>query len=444
MAFQFMHVEAYGRTLTSGNQKKTKAGGHTVRSIVAEATREPGNTSHIDAPQPPHYLHGKPLEQLESACEAWASTAVDASGKKLRKDALCLLAGVFSAPDGTTPDEWQKIKEDALGWLTKRYGDRLQTVVEHVDESHPHCHFYVIPRPGERFDAIHDGKRAANELPKGTLKGERNQAYKAAMRSFQDEYHEHVGAPNGMTRIGPGRRRLTREAWKLEQMQQEHIAQQLQHADALVAQAGHALEGAKAGVERIRSDALSEIRKMQQKALSDADKAQETARQEGIEQGRTEALEQFGKSSLWAKLTGLLSRKDTEIEALKTEVKTLRKERDKAGKEVSRLGALVKSVKAAGKSVAERFLGLERERDDALTRAEKAERQRDHFKTVVGVLQERDEGHAELVADRDLQRARADAAERKLAQYEAPTVEQGHGYGQPRNIAKKGDDLNLN
>lgn len=436
MSFQFMHVESYSRT----TPKTGKTGGHSVRSIVAEANRERGNTPHVEAPEPPTYVYGKPLEELEGTCEAWAADTTDAKGRKARKDALCLLAGVFSAPEGTTPEQWESIKADALEWLKGRYGDRLQTVIEHTDEAHPHCHFYVVPRPGERFDAIHDGKRAANELPKDTLKGERNQAYKAAMRSFQDEYHEHVGAPNGMTRIGPGRRRMTREAWKLEQIQHEEIGQKLQRADALVVEAGHALEGAKTDVERIRSDALAEIRKMQQKALSDADKAQEKARTEGIEQGRTEALEQFGKSSLWAKLTGLLSRKDTEIEALKTEVKTLTKERNKATKEVGRLGALVKSVKAAGKSVAERFLGVERERDDALVRAEKAERQRDHFKTVVGVLQERDEGHAELVADRDFQRARADAAERKLAVYEAPAKEQAQTYRDHQKTVKKGDD----
>lgn len=413
MSFQFMHVESYSR-----NTPKTgKTGGHSVRSIVAEANREQGNTPHVEAPEPPTYVYGKPLEELEGTCEAWAEGTTDAKGRKARKDALCLLAGVFSAPEGTTPEQWESIKADALGWLRGRYGERLQTVIEHTDEAHPHCHFYVVPYPGERFDAIHDGKRAANELPKDALKGRRNEAYKAAMRSFQDEYHEHVGAPNGMTRIGPGRRRMTREAWKLEQIQHEEIGQKLQRADSLVVEAEHAREGAQMEVERIRRDAIGEIRTRQAKALADADKAQEKARREGNEQGRSEALERFGKSSLWAKLTGLLSRKDKEIKGLKAEVKSLRKERNKVTKEVRRLTSLIKSVKAAGKSVAERFLGLERERDDALIRAEIAERQRDHFETVLGSLRGRDESHSKLVADRDFQQARADAAERKLAYY---------------------------
>lgn len=438
--FQFMHIESYARTAAKG-----KTGGHSVSSIVGEARRDPEHSPHVESPQPPQYLQGASLDALEATCEAYAATITDTKGRKMRKDGLCLLAGVVSAPDGFTEAQWSKLSSDTLSWLENRFEDRLRTTVAHVDESHDHLHFYVVPRDGERFDDVHPGKAAARQAKEqGLAKGDQNKAYIAAMRAFQDDFFEQVGARNGLARVGPGRRRLTREQWKIEQAQVEQISQQLERADALVVEAGHALEGAKTDVERIRSDALAEIRKMQQKALSDADKAQEAARQEGIEQGRTEALEQFGKSSLWAKLTGLLSRKDTEIEALKSEVKTLRKERDKAGKEVSRLGALVKSVKAAGKSVAERFLGLERERDDALIRAEKAERQRDHFKTVVGVLQERDEGHAELVADRDLQRARADAAERKLAQYEAPALEQGHGYGQPRNIVKKGDDLSIN
>lgn len=36
------------------------------------------------------------------------------------------------------------------------------------------------------------------------------------MRDFQDAYHAQVGAPCGLTRTGPKRRRLTREQWKQE------------------------------------------------------------------------------------------------------------------------------------------------------------------------------------------------------------------------------------
>lgn len=439
MAFQFMHIEAYGRKLTSGNQKKPKAGGHTVASIVAEAAREPGNTAHIDAPQPPIYLFGKPLDQLEAACEAWAASAVDASGKRLRKDALCLVAGVFSAPDGISPEGWEKIKSDAMRWLHGRYGERLQTVVEHIDESHPHCHFYVVPLPGERFDAIHDGKRAAFELGGKTKKGMRNQAYRDAMRAFQDDYYNHVGAPNGMTRIGPARRRLTREEWKLEQVQATAIALKIQQAEQMAVQATCTLKSATASVEAIRSDALEEIRKIQEKALKAADQARQKARQKGIEEGRKDAVEQFEKSSLWSKLIGLISRKDAEIETLKGEVKNLRKERNKALKEVSRLSGLVKSVRVAGRNIAERFLRVQKERDIALNSVEKVVRQRDHNRAEVRMMRERDESHLEVMADRDLHRAIADQLQRRVALLEAPL--KAHVAATPPSISRTHSEL---
>ena len=429
MPFQFMHIESYSRS----TPKTGKTGGHSVRSIVAEANRESGSTHHIEAPLPPTYVYGRPLVELEATCESWAAGTTDAKGRKTRKDALCLLAGVFSTPEGTSPELWESIKADALEWLQDRYGDRLQTVVEHTDEAHPHCHFYVIPSPGERFDVIHDGKRAANELPKDALKGDRNQAYKRAMRSLQDDYHEHVGAPNGMTRIGPGRRRLTREAWKLEQSQTEDIGQKLRQAEALVVEAEHTIESAKTSLERIRSDALAE----KQKALADAAETLGASRQQGIEQGRIEALNQFGKLSLWAKLAGLLSRKDTEITALEGQMKVLRKERDKAVKQAEKSTSLIATVKAAGRRISERFVALEQERDAALTLAEKAFRQRDQFHLEVQVLRERNESNTDLTADRDLQRARADLAERKLALYGTSTETSQYEWKTPVPIAMR-------
>lgn len=434
--FQFMHVESYGRSAGKG-----KSGGHSVSTIVGEARRDPEHSTHVESPLPPQYLQGASLDALEATCEAYAATITDSKGRKMRKDGLCLLAGVVSAPEGFSDAQWSKLSADTVSWLQGRFEERLRTTIAHADESHDHLHFYVVPRDGERFDDVHPGKAAARlAKEQGLPKGEQNKAYIAAMRAFQDEFFEQVGAKNGLSRLGPGRRRLTREEWKQEQSAVELLAQQFDKADALVADAGHALEGVRTDVERIRSDALAEIRQMQEKATRAADRAISEGRKQGIEQGQTEALEQFGKSSLWAKLTGLLTRKDDEIRSLKTEVKTLRKERDKAVKQAEKSTGIIATVKAAGKRVAERFLGLEQERDSALTRAEKAERQRDHFREEVKVLRERDGDHAELVADRDFQQARADAAERKLARLETPGLERGKS----RNIAKNGDDLTIN
>lgn len=442
MSYQFIHVGSYSRS-TPKKQNKNKDSKQNVRSIVAEANREPGSHPHVENPSPPVLLYGDPVDQIEAKCEAWAEATTDAKGRKARKDALCLLGGVFSMPrDETSPEDWEKIKADAIEWLKEKYGDRLETVIEHTDEAQLHCHFYVIPRPGERFDAIHEGQRAANELKELTRK-EQNNAYRAAMRNFQNEYFDAVGAKNGMARIGPGGRRLSRSEWVKEKVQAESIGRKFQQAEELLHQASDTLEASKTTVDALKSSALAEIREMQETARKAADKALEQAKQKGIELGQADALDQFSKSSIWAKLTGLLSRKDAEIAELKTERSTLKKELKAAKKQGSTWMQKAKEYMGLNTEKSEKFkvikglvAELRGERDTAV-------RQRDQALETVKVLRERDEDHAELSADRDLQRARADAAERKLARYEAPAQEQAEGYGKTRNMAKNGEDLTI-
>lgn len=415
--FQFAHVDSFALKAAKG-----KTGGNSVRSIVAEAQREPGACDHVTEPLPPTLLYGAPVNELEGICNEYASTMKDAQGRKMRADGLCLMAGVVSCPPGAEGDSWEKIRGDSIDWLKERYGERLRSVIEHKDEEHPHIHWYVIPLPGERFDAVHEGKRAAAEAKaEGLAKGGQNSAYKAAMRNWQDSYFDGVGAQNGLTRIGPARRRLSRDEWKQEQHAVELVAAKMTIVTTLEAAAGTKLEGAEVTVEAMRAEALREAQTIREKATKAADKAIQDAR----DQGHEEAIRDFGKTSLWAKLTGLLSNKDKEIEALKNDNKTLRKDLKEARSETKKSKGLLASVKAAGKSIAHKFLGLEKERDSALERAEKAERQRDQFKAQVGVLKERDSQYAgfdkqlsDMAWERDGHRARADQLERRVAALE--------------------------
>ena len=59
---------------------------------------------------------------------------------------------------------------------------------------------------------------------RGETKAEQKQAYKAAMRALQDDYYENVAAHCGLTRLGPGRQRLTREEWTEQQRQAKSLA----------------------------------------------------------------------------------------------------------------------------------------------------------------------------------------------------------------------------
>jgi hypothetical protein len=57
-----------------------------------------------------------------------------------------------------------------------------------------------------------------------------DQAYRAAMREWQDSYHETVAIACGLTRLGPQRRRLTRAEWQAEQVQARALRTTLDRA----------------------------------------------------------------------------------------------------------------------------------------------------------------------------------------------------------------------
>src|SRR5476651_644574 len=160
-------------------------------------------------------------------------------GRKLRKDGLCLLAGVISAPDDMAAEVWESMKQEAIAWLNQ--DGRLVSVAEHADEAHRHVHFYKIPAPGARFETLHPGRAAALEAKAdGALRGEQNRAYKEAMRGFQDDFFEQVGARHGLTRLGPAKRRLTRSEWKNEQVAALSLANAMAKAEQMLAIAASA------------------------------------------------------------------------------------------------------------------------------------------------------------------------------------------------------------
>jgi hypothetical protein len=136
MGYQFLHIECYGRAAGAG-----KAGGRTLRDVVAEAEREVAACPHIGAPRPPIILHGTSPAEAAAWAESQASEAKDAKGRKFRKDALCLLGGVVSYPDtweaigvGTDAHAHLQAWEQAtMAWLREEYGATLMTVLRHED-----------------------------------------------------------------------------------------------------------------------------------------------------------------------------------------------------------------------------------------------------------------------------------------------------------------------
>lgn len=374
--YQFVHVESYSRT-----PPKSAAGGgkegRSVKWVVDEARRDPGAIPHVEQPQPPTYLYGEPLEQLEATCEAWAATMTDAKGRKLRKDALCLAAGVVSAPHDIEPEAWDSFKADALKWLQDKYGECLRTVIEHTDESHPHLHFYCVAQPGQRFESVHQGKAAAAEAKaEGKPKGQQNQAYKAAMREYQDEFFDVVGMRHGFSRLGPGKRRLTREEWRQEQAQAKALATTIERAEALT-------EATAIERQAIITEAKAEAKTVAEKALQNADRIEKQAAAKGWKA----ALDAFEQLPWFKRVKAVIGRAVTQRDALQEQVQTLQAER-------KGMAARIRELFTAGKAHRDELLEVkpklettERELEKAQRKAQQADQLRERNSRLEGRVQ---------------------------------------------------------
>lgn len=226
MSHQFIHYEKY--TLDE------------IKNILNEAGREKGYTPHVTNPEPPQILMGS-LEELEQKLttevpKTTYNVMTKSHGKdviakkKIRKDANVLLAGVASYPKKRTDPDYKD--EDFLEWtsllkkfLDKKYGKRLHTMILHLDESHPHIHFYVIPDNYEMNTLCPSDKamkekeielKSNNDITPAQKSLLKKQAGKKALQEYQDDYFKSVSVYIGMARTGPKRRRLTRQQWKDE------------------------------------------------------------------------------------------------------------------------------------------------------------------------------------------------------------------------------------
>lgn len=258
MAFQFLHIDVVARAVP----KKATAKRWSLRDVLAEASRETAACPHIDAPRPPKRLFGLTLLEVERATQRQAEEARDAKGRKLRKDAPVMLAGVLSYPVAVADmDERARTDYDAwearsLRWLSGRYGDTLASVVRHEDETYPHLHFFIVPHltAGKSidFEAVHPGI-AAREAGKraGTSLKAANRAYCEAMRGFQDDFHAHVGVFHGHLREGPRRRRLSRGAYLAERRDAERRAETMTKAESRLSEL-EAFKLAAAGADKVQ------------------------------------------------------------------------------------------------------------------------------------------------------------------------------------------------
>ncbi|MEQ9066293.1 MAG: hypothetical protein RLO18_06190, partial [Gimesia chilikensis] len=202
---------------------------------------------------------------MHNAAAAVATTTVKGRPRKIRLDQNTLHTVIASHPYSVEEvrgdkgklievREWERL---TIAWLRREYGAALKTVVRHTDERQWHIHAYVIPTSDSELRAtgFHPGTMAKRAVKAaGRRPGEdgkalnkrADHAYKAAMRKWQDSYHDAVGAPCGQTRLGPARRRLTRDEWKAEQAQAAALKNAVERAGVIETQGQAYIERTKA------------------------------------------------------------------------------------------------------------------------------------------------------------------------------------------------------
>lgn len=243
--YQFVHFEAYAAL--GKKSKANKGGKRSLSAIAREADRAKNSHPHVKKALDPIYIGGLPFERFVTAAAAIEKAAKAStvkhgkSHRKLRKDAQIGIGYVASHPMRTdeyfalegkarelADQEIERWVKDVRKHVETEWPGLVQAGCVHFDESHIHSHFILgSVSPQEDFQALHIGeiarKAAQGNDRSGSGKKAGNDAYKSAMRSFQDRYHEIVGLPHGQARLGPKRNRLTRSEWKREQARAEAL-----------------------------------------------------------------------------------------------------------------------------------------------------------------------------------------------------------------------------
>ena len=298
MGTQWIHVDLYGKTASKLKKPTDKEGNaekaFSASEIAAEQMRVEENSTHVVHPLPPSILFGiDPRLAVEAALLSFegepkvvVNTKKGPRERGMRSDTPIVLAGVCSWPDSVEvmgsdedrADLYKRWVAENLKYLRSKYGSDLRSVVQHVDEAHPHLHFTVVCNRAIETKKYHPGVSADS----------RTNA-KKALTAFQDEYYREVAVKCALGRLGPRRQRLKGGEYKKQKAEREAFVRELQRLEkrmALVEQmeqaAGTIMADAMASAGQILIDALASAKRqtteMLNAAKAEADKMLERAK----------------------------------------------------------------------------------------------------------------------------------------------------------------------
>ena len=218
----FLHIDLHARK------------GGRANFVIDELSRVPGSCAHVEDPHPPIQIAGLPFAEIATQLNRRLGEAYETTKRGVRKEIRVtqrvLLAGVASYPVAM-PETSASLAERRKyrAWRARaaeffldlaRAHNAICSIVAHHDETFPHIHAAIIPTDTAMLaPALHPGyaaREAAEQeclrqgMPKRDAARAGRRAYAAAMRVFQDLYHEKVGRPCGHARLVTGRVRLPR------------------------------------------------------------------------------------------------------------------------------------------------------------------------------------------------------------------------------------------
>ncbi|ARQ11018.1 hypothetical protein NXC12_CH03025 [Rhizobium etli] len=377
MGYQFIHLESYSR--------KADAKGRSTDFIFSEASRKPEASVHVANPLPPVVVFGVGVEAVqEMHDDAAAAATIKVKGghvRKVAKDKKTLHTVVASHPftmdeirtDPAKQKEAEEWEKRTIAWLHSQYGDDLKSVIRHEDEAHFHLHAYVVPidEPGMSALKYHPGTMAKREIMSAdpaegeeakSLSKRADAAYKQAMRQWQDSYHEAVAVPCGLTRLGPQRRRLSRDEWQREQVQAKALKKTVERARQVKASGDDFVTRTKTEAEAIRAAAARE------KEIADEAKAAATAALEKAKKAQEEAKEAVSRGERYSGISGRLR---AMWDAL-GESKLANKIRQEFAAEFERVQAFAKTIQERLRAEEKRRHEAERKAHEAAQDAERA------------------------------------------------------------------------
>ena len=260
MSYQFAHIQTYSRKGNGSNLN--------VHDVLTEAARSDGAAPHVEKPQPPVLLFG--MDPLSAEAFHGARCAAVGRGRgrgqSLRMDSHTLIAGMFSfpcKPEQKDSEQYRKLRDESIAWAKAQIeerGGKVLGCVQHEDEGYLHFHFYgmYLNDPRLNVKKLHPG-HIASAVAKAAGKNPTT-AYKAAMSQWQQDYHSDVTSRHGLTRIGPGRRRLSRAAHMAEVAEAAHQAREREKHQAALTAREAALRDKEAAADEARSEASQAAR----------------------------------------------------------------------------------------------------------------------------------------------------------------------------------------